>query len=469
MQMKPEKNQITWAVTIFFLSIAIMLAYSTIFNSKSFLSTLSRIVDSLSGIIIGLVIAFLLVPLLDGIETKILIPIYKKRGIDVSRSIHANEKKRKQVRKISVSLTMIIFLLAIYGLFRVIIPQLINSVREIVRNFPIYLDNIDTYTESWYTANVSKDVESIMQQIGASAESLSIFLSQKLMPLVPEVDTIVKVASQSLFSFFNVFLDIIVGIIVAINVLASKEKFSTGGKKLAYALFREEVANEIVGGFRFIGNTFEAFVGGKLVDSLIIGVICYIGCVVMKINYPVLISVIVGVTNIIPFFGPYIGGGAGALLLVLISPVKALIFLVFVIILQQFDGNILGPRILGDSTGLSSFWVLFAITFFGGIWGIVGWLVGVPIFAVIYAFVSRLTNILLHKKGLSTRTTDYNDLAYIENKEFKTLSDEHNVKYNAHSETGTIKRLFKLDSNSKNKGLRKTDHPEETEKKDEKK
>ena len=461
MKMKPEKNQITWAVTLFFLSIAIMLAYTVIFNGKTFTNTLSKIVDSLSGIIIGVAIAFVLIPLLEGIEQKLLIPLYKKRGYDVSRSINADEKKRKQMRKISVFMTMMIFLLAIYGLFRVIIPQLIESIREIVRNFPFYMENIDNYTESWYNANISKDVDSIMQQIGAASDSVSKFLSEKLMPLVPEVGTIVKVASQSLFSFFNVFLDLIVGIIVAINVLMSKERFSSSGKKIIYALFREEVANEIVGGCRFIGNTFEAFVGGKLVDSLIIGVICYIGCVLLKINYPVLISVIVGVTNIIPFFGPYIGGGAGAFLLVCINPVKALIFLVFVVVLQQFDGNILGPRILGGSTGLSSFWVLFAITFFGGLWGIMGWIVGVPIFAVIYAFVSRFTNILLHKKGLSTRTGDYYDLAYIEDKEFKSLSDEHNVKFNAHSETGTIKRLFKLDSNNKKMGHRKTDHVDE--------
>ena len=150
-------------------------------------------------------------------------------------------------------------------------------------------------------------------------------------------------------------------------------------------------------------------------------------------------------TNIIPFFGPYIGGGAGALLLVLIDPLKALAFLIFVIVLQQFDGNILGPRILGGSTGLSSFWVIFSITLFGGLWGMVGWLIGVPIFAVFYAFVSRITNKYLEKKQLSTDTEDYYDLAYMENREFRPLSDKENIKYNASKEADTFKKIFNLD------------------------
>ena len=154
---------------------------------------------------------------------------------------------------------------------------------------------------------------------------------------------------------------------------------------------------------------------------------------------------IVGVTNIIPFFGPYIGGIAGALLLVLIDPIQALVFLIFVIILQQFDGNILGPRILGSSTGLSSFWVIFSITLFGKLWGIVGWLIGVPIFAVFYAFIAKITNVLLEKKNLSTSTQDYYDLAYIEGGEKKSLSDKNNNKFNASKEADTFNKIFNFE------------------------
>ena len=353
------------------------------------------------------------------------------------------------MRAIAVVATMAFFVLIIYMLIIIIVPQLISSIREIINNLPIYIRNIDDYSNSLLVNNPDLQ-ELIDSQLTDYYETLSEFVTKHIKPYIPEVTTIVKVASQSVISGVKVVIDLIVGLIVAIYVLNSKERFTTRGKKLVYAFFREDMANELVGGFRFVNNTFKDFIGGKIIDSLIIGVICYIGCKMLAINYPVLISVIVGVTNIIPFFGPYIGGIAGALLLVLIDPIKALVFLIFVIIFQQFDGNILGPRILGGSTGLSSFWVIFAITFFGGIWGVVGWLIGVPVFAVFYALVSRITNHYLRKRNLSTRTADYYDLAYIEDNQFMLLSDKANRKFHARRDTSTIKRIFsKKDSDSK--------------------
>ena len=441
MKMKPEKNQITWGITIFAVAVAIMLVYYAIFDGKNLIRSLSSIVNSLSGIILGVIIAFILIPLLEGIEKHLLIPIYKKRGYDISFAENANWKKRKQMRAIAVLLTMLIFILIIYLLIMIIMPQLVSSIREIINNLPVYIRNIDEYSNTLLINNPDLQ-ELIDSQLTTYYATLSSFITSHIKPLLPEMGTIVKVASQSVFSGIKIILNLVIGLIVAVYVLNSKERFTTRGKKMVYAFFREDIANELVGGFRFVNNTFEGFIGGKLIDSMIIGVICYIGCKILSINYPVLISVIVGVTNIIPFFGPYIGGIAGALLLVLIDPIQALIFLIFVIVLQQFDGNILGPRILGNSTGLSSFWVIFSITFFGGIWGVVGWLVGVPIFAVFYALVSRITNHYLRHKGLSTETGDYYDLAYIENREYKLLSDKNNTKFNAGNDTSTIRKIF---------------------------
>lgn len=454
MRLKPEKNQVTWGITIFLVVVSLMFAYSIIFNNKGMINGLGKIANSLSGIIFGLVMAYILIPLLEGIEEKILIPLYRKRGARVSIYASGDKKKRKQIRTISVVLTMCIFILVIYGLFRIIIPQLISSIREIVYNLPVYIKNIDEYSNLLLENN--PDLQKIIDsQLDAYYANLSSFLTKKLMPLLPNVNTIVKVASKSFVSVLGVFIDLIVGFIVAIYVLNSKERFATMGKKMAYAFLKEEYANELIGGFRFVNNTFAGFVGGKLIDSLIIGVICYFGCRILGISYPVLISVIVGVTNIIPFFGPYIGGAAGALLLVLIDPIKALVFLIFVIVLQQFDGNILGPLILGSSTGLSSFWVIFAITLFGGLWGIIGLFVGVPVFAVFYALIARITNIYLSKRNLSTDTSDYNDLAYIENGEFKSLADSDNNKYNAGKEPDTFERIFKMKGKGKKKNSEK--------------
>ena len=445
MKIKPGKNQITWGITLFCVAVAVMLAYYVIFDGKSILKFVSGIIDSLSGIIIGIIIAFILIPLMEGIQNKLLKPIYKKKGIDVSFAEGADKKKRGQMRAIAVFLTMIVFLLLIYLLIIIIFPQLVSSIREIINNLPMYIRNIDEHSNLLLENNPELQ-EFIDSQLDNYYATLSSFITSNIRPFLPEVGTIVKFASQSVFSVVGTVIDLVVGLIVAIYVLNSKERFTTRGKKLVYSLFKEDFANELIGGFRFVNNTFQSFIGGKIIDSMIIGFICYIGCKILAINYPVLISVIVGVTNIIPFFGPYIGGIAGALLLVLINPIKALIFLVFVIILQQFDGNILGPMILGGSTGLSSFWVIFSITFFGGLWGIVGWLVGVPIFAVIYAFASRLTNHFLKKKELSTVTTDYTDLAYIEDGKFKLLSDKSNTRFNAVRKTSTFKKIFKSGS-----------------------
>ena len=459
MRMKPEKNQVTWAITVFFLCVALMLAYFVIFNAKTITSFLSGIVDSLSGIIIGVVFAYILIPLMEGIEKRFLAPIYKKKGYDVSLSANSDKKKRGQMRKISIAITMIFALTLIYSLFSIILPQIISSIREIANSLPIYIKKLDDYS-NLFLANNPELQEIIDSQLDSYYETLSSYVTKKLLPLLPSnANTIFRFASQSVISIIKILFDLIVGIIVAIYVLNSTERFTTKGKKITYALLKEDFANEIISGFRYVNATFAGFIGGKLLDSLIIGVICYIGCKIMKIPYPVLISVIVGLTNIIPFFGPYIGGIAGGLILILINPIKALVFVIFVIVLQQFDGNILGPTILGNSTGLSSFWVIFSITFFGGLWGVVGWLVGVPIFAVFYALVSRTTNVLLVKRGLKTDTNEYLDLAYIEDGEYKLLSDKANTKHNARKSASLFTKLFK----KKNKGVTA---PKNKEKKD---
>ena len=451
MKMKPEKNQITWGITLFLVAVAIMLAYYVMFDGKTIVGFLGSIVDSLSGIIIGVIIAYILIPFLDGLEKHILMPIYRKKGYNITMARDADHKKRKQMRAIAVITTMVLFLLIIYLLIMIIIPQLVSSIREIINNLPMYIKNIDDYSNSLLENNPDLQ-ELIDSQLTSYYATLSAFISSHIKPMLPDLTMIVKTASQSVISGVKIVIDLVVGLIVAIYVLNSKERFTSRGKKIIYAFFREDMANELVGGFRFVHKTFEGFIGGKLLDSMIIGIICYIGCKLLSINYPVLISVIVGVTNIIPFFGPYIGGGAGALLLVLIDPIQALVFLVFVIILQQFDGNILGPRILGGSTGISSFWVIFAITFFGGLWGVVGWLVGVPIFAVFYALVSRITNHYLRSKDLSTDTGDYYDLAYIENHEIKLLSDKSNTKFHAEQGESALRKIFsKKDKNKEKK------------------
>ena len=210
--------------------------------------------------------------------------------------------------------------------------------------------------------------------------------------------------------------NVFVGLIAAIYMLSSKDTFAAQSKKLIYSVFEVDTANMILENLRFVHKVFGGFISGKLLDSLIIGVITFFCITILNMPYVLLISVIIGVTNIIPFFGPFIGAVPSTMLILLANldnPLKAVYFVLFILVLQQFDGNILGPKILGDSTGLASFWVLFAILVFGGLFGFVGMIVGVPLFAVIYSAISGLVNKSLRKREMSQKTTDYADLDHI--------------------------------------------------------
>ena len=231
----------------------------------------------------------------------------------------------------------------------------------------------------------------------------------------------IKTISLSVFNTLKVLLNIIIGVLVSIYLMASKEKFAGQSKKSIYALFRQETANNILNTFRFTHKTFIGFIGGKIVDSLIIGVLCFIGTSILKTPYAALVSLIVGATNVIPYFGPFIGAIPSVLLVFVVDPLhplNAIYLALFILALQQFDGNILGPKILGEYTGLSSFWVIFAITVFGGLWGVVGMIVGVPLFAVVYAGIKTFIYGKLQKKQMPEDTDLYINVGYIRDGEF---------------------------------------------------
>ena len=241
------------------------------------------------------------------------------------------------------------------------------------------------------------------------------------MDLIPHTSVVIKTISSSVVGILSALWDFVIGFIISIYVLASKEKFTAQAKKAIYALFETDSANIIIRNVRFANDTFVGFLGGKIVDSIIIGLLCYIGTTILQTPYSALVSVIVGVTNIIPFFGPYIGAIPSVLLIFMVDPLhplNCLYFILFILLLQQFDGNILGPKILGSSTGLTGFWVIFSITLFGGLMGVLGMIVGVPLFAVIYAGIRAFFNIKLQKKGLPIEAYRYEHVEYIDQNGF---------------------------------------------------
>ena len=211
--------------------------------------------------------------------------------------------------------------------------------------------------------------------------------------LLPTVQNMMGGAFTVASSVLTAMKNIVLGLIICVYLLLSRKRFAKHGRAVIYALFKPARAEALLREVSFIDTTFVGFFGGKILDSAIVGLICYVFCMIMTFaagfQNAVLISVIIGVTNVIPYFGPFIGAAPAALLILISSPRNCLIFLVFIVILQQFDGNVLGPKLLAGSVGLTGFWVLFAITLFQGLFGFVGILVGVPVFAVIYDLVRR--------------------------------------------------------------------------------
>ena len=236
------------------------------------------------------------------------------------------------------------------------------------------------------------------------APEISAFLQENVLG---KVEVLVKSVSLNVLGVVKVVWNLIIGFIISIYVLASKETFAGQSKKIVYAIFHKKNANNIVEAGRFINKTFMGFISGKIIDSAIIGCLCFIGTTIIGTPHALLVSVIVGVTNIIPFFGPFLGAIPCILLILIIEPIQALYFVLFILFLQQLDGNVIGPKILGDSTGLSGFWVIFAITLFGGLYGVGGMIIGVPFCAIVYAGVRMLVHNRLEKKALNPETENY--------------------------------------------------------------
>lgn len=393
-----------WGTTALVVLILAICFVCLIFKGESIWNGLNVIFGVAMPVIDGLIIAFIAAPVLNWIEDRLLYPFCKKCSVDIR-----NTKVKKRIRAGSVLLTFLFIGIVIYSFFAIVIPELVLSIQSIITRFPTYINNLIELTEKLLADNpdVEAYIESLLNTYSKDLDSL---LDNKVMPTI---NNFILSASIGVIGMLKSLYNLVIGMIISVYVLSGKEKFASQAKKICYALFERPVANQVINACRFTNKTFIGFLGGKIVDSAIIGVLCFFGTSILKMPYAVLISVIVGVTNIIPFFGPYIGAIPSALLVLMINPVKCIPFILFVLALQQLDGNVIGPKILGESTGLSGFWVIFSITFFGGLWGIAGMVVGVPLFAVLYAGISYLVNKLLEKKALSTNTEDYEELDHI--------------------------------------------------------
>jgi len=357
----------------------------------------NKVVDILYPFIYGSVIAYLLRPICNWYDEQLtdLLPA----------------KMRKAANPIAVLLSMLTGFLIVYLLLIMILPELYTSIQNIWITMP---DRVQAFLE-WATATFGED-EQLLQMVETAYETLySSIDSWAKNTLMPYVTNIVSGVGHSVIRVLNFLLDFLIGIIVAVYLLLSRKKFAKQGVMLVRSTLRKHWADLVLEEIAFVDKMFGGFIDGKIVDSAIIGVLCYFGCLIFKFPNPLLVSAIVGITNVIPFFGPFIGAVPATLLIMLENPVKGLWFILFVFGLQQLDGNIIGPKILGDRTGLSSFWVLFGIILFGGLWGLVGMVVAVPLVAVIYDLVKRMVYRGLHRHNCPEVWEEYTHVYGAEN------------------------------------------------------
>lgn len=401
---------------IFVTFVCCILFFFILFRYEGFSNIWGEIMRAAQPIIIGLVLAYLLNPVMQFAEQgayRFLRPRLK-----------TEEKAKKGARALGIAFALL-FLIAIIALLTAaIVPSVTASVVSLIDTAPGSVRNFINWLESGVLGNFAA-TEMFGDYLTKASETLQQWLQDTLLP---QAQTYIAQVTSGVISVVKVFLNFIIGIIVASYVLMIKEKLLGQSKKLVYSVFKLKHCNTIVEIVHKADEIFGGFIIGKIIDSAIIGVICYVCCCIMRMPYAMLVSVVVGVTNIIPVFGPFIGAIPSLFLVVLESPWHALYLLIFIIVLQQVDGNIIGPKILGNSTGLSSFWVMFAILIGGGMFGFLGMLLGVPVFALIYYIVRKLVNNSIKKRKLPMDTDAYVRMSRIDEKTHSFVYKEESKK-----------------------------------------
>lgn len=366
-----------------FLTVAMcILFFFVVFRFKEFSSYIGILAKILRPFVFGAVIAYLLSPLCSWFE---------RRAAELLKLDKKTEDQQKRygawISALGIFFSLFLFCLVIYALIAMVVPQVISSILILIDAMPGYIQKTSDWIEKLVADNpvLLNYVEQYSEDILVSAQDFTKSF------LIPNINNIISGVSTSLVTMVMALKDLVIGVIVAVYLMGSRKIFRSQAKRVLHAVFLPKKGEEkspkeqwILEEAKTLNDYLGGFIKGKLLDSLIIGLICMVFTTMVEMPYAMLVSVVIGVTNIIPFFGPFIGAIPSAILILMVNPIKCIYFILFILVLQQFDGNILGPKILGNTTKLSSFWVLFAILLFGGVFGIAGMVLGVPIFAFIY-------------------------------------------------------------------------------------
>ncbi len=396
------KHYMMIALTVFVTFCCCILFFFMIYRFDELAALWRQIANILQPITIGLVLAYLLNPVMK-FQEKYLYRFFDKKLKDSHRAW-------KAARSVAIC-GALLFLVGIFVLLiALILPSVSTSIQGVITKLPEEINTLVAWIED-FTKGDDEIAEVARQAIEKASKVMQRFWEEDVLT---EAQAYLASITSGVIYGVKLVINVLVGLIISVYVMASQETFAGQGKKIIYALFKPARANVIIETVRKSNEIFGGFIIGKLLDSAIIGVLAYIILAIMRMPDTILIAVIIGVTNVIPFFGPFVGAVPSFIIIVLQNPLQGIYFLIFVLILQQVDGNIIGPKILGSSTGLSSFWVVFAILVFGGLWGFPGMLLGVPIMAVIYYIAEKLIEYFLGRRGLKPDTKSYIRLVGVE-------------------------------------------------------
>ena len=399
--MEKRKKYLEWLGFIAAATFIICFVGTIFFRIEPLRKGLRGFLHILMPFIYGAVIAYLLKP----------VSLFFEKCIQ-KLNRNDNPKAASIIRLVSILLSLLFFLVVIILLMVAVVPGMASSITTLVRSMNSYVNQFQEWLEGYAQTEYGKEIVAVLEQ---GLETLTDRLQSWLKgDILPNLTSYITRVTDSFSVLFDILKNFGLGMIVAVYLMIGWEKFGAQAKMIVYAMFPKKAAEWIQYEIHFTDRMFSGFIHGKILDSAIVGIICFIFTAFTGMPYALLVSVIVGVTNIIPFFGPYMGMIPSALLILTSSPWKCLVFLVFIVILQQIDGNVLGPRILGETVGISSFWILFSILFFGSIWGLVGMIVGVPLFAVIYDLISRGVRDLLRKRHQEAMLVKYTERFYPE-------------------------------------------------------
>ena len=392
--MPQKKRYVQLGLTVFCTVGAILLFYDTLFGHRVLQKFCGQFMAAVAPILYGSFMAYLLAPMVN---------FFERLSPQTQAAAGQSRRSAMALRALSILLTWTAIGLLLYLLASVLLPELYKSILQLIANAETYYRTVSGWIEDLLDTNPAVE-QWVVTQLNTYYTDINTWLTKEVLP---QAQTVMAAAAGGIVGAVNFLMDLLVGFIVSIYLLATKELCAAHARKAIYSLCPKDKVHWVLRGVHKVDDIFSGFVRGKLLDSLIIGILCFIGCSILKMPYTPLVSVFVGVTNIIPFFGPFLGAIPSTFLILLVSPMKALYFVIFVLALQQLDGNIIGPKILGDKTGLSSLWVIIAILIGGSFFGLPGMFFGVPVCACLYSAATFFVEVRLRKKNLPVDTAAY--------------------------------------------------------------